>query len=545
MSKVGLTLLGLLLAVSMTTFAEAQNVATGGKPENATKITITGEVDLISYWRDEQVNEIIENEYRRNTAQVGIPRVVDYEGDSATALYFRLRFDAELADKVKAVVEFENRLLESVLDGGVNSGHEAHQSVWGGQGGNQFDVHLGEAYIEASEFLWQPLTLKAGIQNLCYDLRKNGRPFFLDVRNAELAFISPLQESFAGWYYPQSDLFNSWGATNRNGYFRDQNREAGGWKMTYQEDAITLDVFWMTIMETLSLEQVFTPAPVNRVRGDRVDEGLFGVNLDYAIDENSLVRALFAIIANDSWANKVYTLGFGVDYYVLPELELYGELYYQWGQYGTWIGTGPAATEVEDEIPHGAWAGYIGGKYTFQDIAVKPWLDLSYTYVTGDNADLNGDGSLANMEPEENNDFVSYENNNATLILENSLLGLDIDSNYWKAQVEGGITFDLMNEADTSLSLLYAYAGLVEEPNRVGLSLTTPPTPDLQLNDKLGQEFDIRCAWAYSKSLTFGLNLGWLFNAEFFEADVPTMHGYAIDDAVNIFMGTFDVLLKF
>jgi hypothetical protein len=556
MSKVGLTLLGLLLAVSMTTFADAQNVATGGKPENATKITISGEVDLISYWRDEAINEIIENEFRRDVPDGILGDDWDYEGDSATVLYYRLRFDVELADKVAAVVEFENRPLRS--QNFTNTGHEAHAAVFGDQTQGGFDVNLGEAYIQASEFLWQPLTLKAGIQNLCYDLRKNGRPFFIDLRNAELAFISPLQESFYGMFYPATGMGNSWATTNNNGYFRDQNREAGGWKLTYAEGAVTLDMFWMTVFETLS-----TFGPGSNSSANHVDEALFGVNFDYALDENSLLRTVFAIISNDSWNNRVYTIGAGIDYYVLPELELYGELYYQWGKYGEWVGNGGlaiGASDPEDDIPHRSWAGIFGGKYTFQDVAVKPWIDLSFTYLDGDECEMEGNGSATanvNHKPETNNDFVSYENNNATLILENSILGLDIDSNYWKVQVEAGITFDLMNEADTNLSVLYAYAKLVNEPKRVNRDSDDPTGntgADWDLDDKLGQEVDIRCSWAYSKSLTFALNLGWLWNADFFERDdaagapfvgANRYHGYGISDDVNIFMGTFDVLLKF
>jgi hypothetical protein len=201
----------------------------------------------------------------------------------------------------------------------------------------------------------------------------------------------------------------------------------------------------------------------------------------------------------------VWTIGLGVDYF-WNNFEFYGELYFQFGNW--WDETDlpammPWMDADEDTIDQSAWAGYLGAKYTFADVTAKPWIDLSFTYISGD------EGDVSDSSPE-NGDFMSYENNNATMIVEDSLLGLDIDSNYWKIMLDLGASFKLHEENDFVINLTWAWFQLIDEPNRLGLPEPTAATvagnDTWDINDDLGHEIDLKFSWAYSKQCTFTQN---------------------------------------
>ncbi len=563
--RLGIALLGLAALLTSPTTLVAQ-VNTGGSEASARAITVSGSLDFTFVHRSEGINDVLDNEYQR--ARVfGLPGVSGNEkraeSDNFLQLYFSLRFDVELAEKVSAVLELENRILRDQIVQGLGVTGEGAQSNTGLVGSqNDFAVALGQAFIEVKEFLWQQLSFKLGIQDHRYDLRGNGNAFFMDIRESELAFAAPVTESFAGDAYYGFEQFGflvNIHAPFDPGLYRDQAREAGGLKFTYNlDDNVFLDFFYIHVLETSASGG---QGSIPDVRDDRWDEYVIGFNLDYNLDEKSLLNFIYAGIYGDDGHLAAHTVGIGVDYYLTPALEAYLEVYGQWGQYGqiSVEGFGGVPNDSQ-EIDHEAYAGIVGLMYTF-DHELKPWVDLGFTYVSGDNADISTNGST--IHPDTNHDFVSYEDNDATMILEENHFGLDIDSNYWKIQGEMGFSASLDRPDDFHVRTTLAWAELNHLPTRRGIN---PGANGLfggggdDEAKELGLEWDLKLTWNYTESLDFGLGFAWLFTSEdgFLHGDdddartgsaggpeVGERDGFAVDDGDGLWLLTVDTRLRF
>ncbi len=548
-------------------------VKTGGKNESARAITISGSLDLEFVHRSEAVNEVLDNEYQRARA-AGTTTLGKVEDDDFLRLSALLRFDVELAEKVNAVLSIQNRNMGGALASTGPQHGTANEGLAGGNGStqntglvgrqNEFAVFLGEAYLQVKEFLWQQLSFKMGIQNFGYDLRGNGQNFFLDMRVSEPAFAAPLTEAFAGNVYygheVPAGIANTHGGTaapgNFNGgVYRDKNLEAGGLKLTWNvDDNLFVDIFWFQTLESSAGAAHPSLLPGIAETDDRADETLLGFVVDYNLDEKSLLNFLYAGIYGDDGHVAVHTLGIGLDYYITPTLEAYLEFYGQWGDYGhvSIEGAFPVANRTR-EIDHEAYAGIVGLKYTF-DHNLKPWVDVSFTYISGDDGDISTDG---NNGPDTNHDFVSYEDNDATLILESNDFGLDVDSNYWKIQGEMGISASLDREKDFKVRTLLAYAETAHSPTRRGIA---PGANGLELDDELGLEWDVRMTWNYTESLTFGVEFAWLFTGDdsFWHGEdsgartgsaggpgIGESDGFAVSEGEDMWMLVIDSKLRF
>ncbi len=578
MKRFGLAVISMALVFALATGVEAQ-VKTGGKNESARAITISGNLDFTFVHRSEAVNEVLDNEYQRAraTATTNLGKVED---DNFLQLYFKLRFDVELAEKVGAVLELENRILQSDLTvattttNGVDqegvsggAGSNANRGLIGAQ--NDFNVFLGQAYIEVKEFLWQQLSFKLGIQDHRYDLRGNGNAFFMDIREAELAYATPTLEAFAGNIYYGHEIpggvtaagagtgpANTHGNFN-GGLFRDQNREAGGLKFTYNlDDNLFVDLFWFQTFESSAGGNLGSAVPGIAEGDDRYDEYTIGLNIDYNIDEKSLFNFIYAGIYGDDGHVNVHTVGFGLDYYLTPEFEAYIEFYGQWGDSGHVSSEGTNVAHNDQEVDHEAYAGIVGLKYTF-DHEIKPWFDLSFTYVSGDDGDISTNG---NTGPDTNHDFISYEDNDATMILEENHFGLDVDSNYWKIQGEMGITVSLDRQDDFHISTLLAWAEVAHGPTRRGINHGANGLElDDDEEDELGLEWNVKMTWNYTESLDFSIGFAWLFTDEddywhnqdsgrTASAGGPAIgdkDGFAVTEGEELWLLTVDTKLRF
>ncbi len=560
-NRIGLALLGLAFLSAAQTAVEAQ-VKTGGDAASARAITISGSLDFTFVHRSEGINDVLENEYQR--ARVfGPPGVSDgekaAESDNFLQLHFALRLDVELAEKVNAVLELENRVLQDRIVQGVGvlaEGTQTNTGLVGAQ--NEFGVRLGQAYIEVKEFLWQQLSFKLGIQDHRYDLRGRGNAFFMDVREAELAYAAPLAETFAGAAYygfEQIGFLANIHFPFDPGIYRDQAREAGGLKWTYHlDDNLFVDLFYFHVLETSASGLAGSVADV---QDDRWDEYVIGLNVDYNLDEKSLFNFIYAGIYGDDGHFAAHTVGLGIDYYLDPALEVYLEVYGQWGQYGQVSVEGfPGIANDSQEIDHEAYAGIVGLMYTF-DHELKPWIDLSFTYVSGDDGNISTNGTT--ITPDTNHDFVSYEDNDATMILEENHFGLDIDSNYWKIQGDMGFTASLDRQDDFHVRTTLAWAELAHLPSRRGIN---PGANGLfeGADEELGLEWDVQLTWNYTESLDFAVGFAWLFADEdgFLHGDdsdartgsaggpdVGERDGFAVPDGEEFWLLTVDTRLRF
>ncbi|MBI3269824.1 MAG: hypothetical protein HYZ53_12435 [Planctomycetes bacterium] len=608
MSRVALFLATAAFVCGHVAVADAQSVKTGGRNDSAKSITISGEIDFPMVHRSESLNSVLDRTHAwdydvnangtlrsgdaepasiiyqkdniRNNAGGGtdiFPGLaltgsnvgagpINSPADTLVNPLVRINFDVELAEKVSALVSLETKRLESDPFAGNGSNDVlATRQDWGTNankslvGDENIGVTIGQAYVKVSEFLIQQLSLKIGIQDLKYDLRGNGHAWFMDLRHSEYAFLSPTTENFG----PEGSVygyraFNS--GAHGAGIFRDEISSPGGAKITFNsEDTIIVDLF---AMKTLSgrnffgdfqdrgvLDKRLAAGDANRRGGTteaHFDEDVYGLNVDYNIpDSKSMVNFITTAFAGDSGSATIWTVGLGGDYY-LDSLELFGEVYGQWGTYGHIRGAVTSAAAVDndfgdnvartreatgglhrEEVEHQAWMVHSGAKYRF-DLSCKPWVEVSSAWVGGD------DGDVDDEEPD-NHDFVSYENNNETLILEDSTFGLDVDSNYWKIALGVGVGLSLDHTDDFQASFTWTYAETVNDPDRVGRTKLlnraagavvgglADPDADSRLDlrdvdEELGHELDFRMNWNYSESLSFHLDAGFLLDPEFFKS---------------------------
>lgn len=496
MKKIGFALSVMaVLAFAGAAFA-AGNVQTGSAPGSAHTITIDGGIAFTWYYRDEAINEVLDQV--GFPTFVGAPDVEEFTGsDTGYMLDYHVGLTAELADKVTGRIVIGNEPV--IGTGSANIGDQF--------GDGFIDTMLLEGYVTVEEFLSEHLTFSIGVMDLTYDLRGNGDAFFLDLRNAESSFLSPTTEAFGGEVYAYDYGFTgAMAGSGFGGLTRTRNTTSGGWKMTYNDsDTVFVDVFAFTVAEGGNIG--------GAASFGYSDEAIYGINLDYLFDKKgdhkSLFSAIFTLNTADQTASKVYTIGAGIDYF-WEQLELYGEIYYQFGDYAY---TTPIDSPMfgmaggDETVDQSAWAGYLGGRYNF-DTEYKPYIDLSFWYISGDDGDVDDSGGI------DNEDFVSYEYVNSSMIMEDSTFGLDVDSNYWAVKFEGGFTTTTgLRPDDLAFRLFYGFFQLNEEPDRVGLAMGGP---GLEIEDDLGHEVDFNITWTYNESLSMNFGAAWLWSADFF-----------------------------
>jgi len=518
MKKIGLCILSLTLLFAFIGHSDAQGVKVGGEADSATEITISGEIDMCMAYRDSGITSILD--MVPQIWGVGTP---DYQkSDFATIPLVTLNFDVECADKVSGFLQLENQRLNGTAGTAGNVDF---------LGGDNVALAVEQAYIKVSEFLSEKLTFTVGIQDLKLTLREGEGAFFCDVAESESAAMSPIAEGFG---QPTGYTFGA-------GIARDV-LEFGGMTFLYgdmENDNYQFGFFWGTIGETGVAH---------------MDEDIKGLHFDYSLPgDGNMMRVLLAqhkagtgnIAGHNKQDASFYTFGVGAVYQAMPEqLEVYGEFYLQSGDSAD-VRVFPDEVKTMDQDAN---AFRFGGRYKLEH-DLKPYFDLSYWYLSGDDGDPN----------EDNEDFVSYENVQSTLILEDNLLGLDLDSNYTAIKLEAGITTSLDVNSDgqaeeIALKLLYGMFDLNEEPDRVGITLVPPMpvnTPALVgIDDDLGTEIDITATLKYTDNLSFTLGMGIVSGADFFDSGADTNAdgipdvGYRMDDAdMRLYM--FDTRLKF
>jgi len=531
MRKIGLCLLAAMLCFAIVTTTDAQGVKTGDKAFSAKEISISGGLDMCYGYLNSGITSILNFE---SEGEQGATTNVSQDNSVFMLVpQLTINFDIDVGDKVTAFVQLENRRLDSA--GGTVAGTGANVDA---TGGDAIEPAVEQAYIKVSEFLLPELTFTIGIQDLKFTLRKGEGAFFMDIAESEL------MNTTAGAGNINLANVDEWFvAPEGSGFLRDTS-EFGGMVFNYgdmEKNNYALCVFYGTVNETGTA---------------RTDENLFGLQLDYALPgENNVLKAILANtssqgrkvratagIRNDNVIDmNIMTLGVGFDYWVQPDIEVYGEFYTQSGDYGHFETT----ATTWDALDHSASAYRIGGRYNLEH-DLKPYVDLSLWNLSGDNGEIDSD----------NEDFISYENVQSTLIMEGNLLGLDLDSNYNAIKFEAGITtqFDINKDGtgeEVTIKLLYGTFSLTEKPEKVGRIATQVDL--LGIDDSLGSEIDIVATLKYSDSLSFTFGIGMVTGADFFEGK-DTLDGgpldgvndsaYAMEDA-GMTLVMFDTRLSF
>lgn len=292
-------------------YAEVQNVKVGG---DVTAMAIMRELKIDN---DESSNDKTE----------------------AFASIARLKVDADLTDNVGITV----RLL--------NERYWGSETENAASNSNNTEIALDLAYVTLKEFLYSPLTVSVGRQNLRFgNAMIVGDP---DTNN-------------------QASSASAFGTSSRDPDL--SNRKAfDAFRATLNYDPLVVDLIYSEVTEnTLTTQD---------------DTNLYGVNANYKVSDKTLVEGYYfgkytgrentsETNTNVREPDRVDTVGAKIVTSPVEDLTCSLEAAYQFGKYIRHTGAQLA-------VSRRAWALEAGAQYLLKDMAYTPTVAVGYAYFTG------------------------------------------------------------------------------------------------------------------------------------------------------------------
>ncbi|MBI2921336.1 MAG: hypothetical protein HYY18_09665 [Planctomycetes bacterium] len=477
---------------------------------SAQGVELYGDLKIKTFGRSGAMNEALDR------TNIGGP---DSDSDTGSYLTATIGLRLLLEKRVSVTVELENR--ELVREG---EGTAAVRGLWGGEDDLDFDVHFGQAFIEIRDMLVTGVSLKAGIQDFKVDPAGTGHPFFMDLRRSESPFWTSVQEAQLVQANAAAGLT---GLPSADGLIKDRQYDAGGFRLGYAlNENVEVSAFWFTTFEGGTAHD---------------DQWLYGGRLDMNLldkDKPSTLTLLATVFSNDGNNHRVYTYGGGLGLR-LKALTFHLEGYWQHGEYGEF-------TQVTDDDTEGqrAWSGIVGVYYRPEVDAKEakflvPFFSVSGRAYSGDRGENTiADSTGTQPDKRRNRDFLSMEGNNELMILEDDVLGLDVDSNYWSVRVGGGLRLSLLEASDFDIGLLYAYSRT--------MALVDFDLAGADSSKDLGHEVDLTVRWHQSELLSLGAGFGILWNGEIWGTSSNSLDDLGFrTDSQTMWMWSFDISVTF
>ena len=391
----------------------------------------------------------------------------------------RVRIDAELTDNVSAVVRLIN------------------ERNWDEANATTTDIDLDLAFVTMKEFLYEPLTLAIGRQELHF-----GNDMIIGDGvgtdpNGSVVSIGGI----GGNQY--TNYFEALGYANWAG------TQAVNGDLAYRKafDAIraTLDY------DPLVIDVIFAKIGEGSITGtnNNDDVNLYGINAGYAFDDkwNTSAEAYWWNKDQQNTANKndrVVTIGARVSTNPMEKLNLQQEVAWQGGDK---LDTNSAPTAFTRE--RNAWASQTMVTYV-PGWKHDPVFGMVYSYFSGD-ADPAGLGGTTIGKTYHAWDPM-FENQTAGRIM-NALFP---QWNAHNVNLMGIMKPDFAE--DVTVRIDWVYLALAKA-NSTNAALANDYTANLPLGvmdyaaDKkeLGQEIDLTVTYDYTEDVQFGLCLDWFF----------------------------------
>ncbi len=424
MGKRLIVLLALALLVGLTfsaAYAEVQNVKVSGD------ITMSG---------------VLRKHFGLNQITPGDTSVLK---QSFLMTQTRVRIDADLTDNVMATV----RLINERIWNGQNDTNSGNST-------NNTSIDLDLAYVTLKEFLYSPLTLTVGRQEI-----KFGNGLVIGKSGAA-----------AGTTNIPTDL--------------SERRAFDAIRATLNYDPLVVDLLYAKVRQTTSV--------------DRNDIVLAGVNATYAINKKVNVSGYY-FLKNDDYkgtgassakSDQVNTVGALLSINPIENLSTSLEAAYQFGR-----NRGLTSTSATQEN-HSAWALQAMADYTFAKVKMTPKIGASYTYLSGSKNNTLGTTN-SGWDPMFNDQVL----NNITYALlpmtNMSILNLKASCK----PVE-----------DVTLSANYGYYDVARESTG---TFTSPGSYDGSTSyltgtysgkSHLGDALDLTATYDYTEDVQFGLTAG-------------------------------------
>ncbi len=414
--------LAFVVGIAFTAYAEVQNVKVSGD------IVATG---------------VARDQFNLGKVSGVTPNNKNYENQSMMMSQVRLRVDADLTDNVSTVLRLIN------------------ERVWNGQyDSSNGNIDLDLAYVTLKEFLYSPLSLTIGRQEMRFG---NG----LIIGNAKVT---------SGVVGIPTDL------TERKAF--------DAVRATLNYDPLVIDLAYAKVKQ------------LGTLRDNSID--LTGVNATYALNKKVNLAAYYflkrdndpgdAVSTNSKQkADKVNTIGALVSSSPIENLKASAELAYQFGK--------NSPTTVSEQN-HDAWALQAAADYTFAKVKMTPNIGASYTYLSGNKKDT--DTRNKGWDPM----FYDQKLNNITYTL---LPFTNLSVVNLKAS--------LKPIEDVTLSANYGYYDEAKVSENASPTLTSPflydgtnaylTTAALTGKKHLGDAIDLTATYDYTEDVQFGLTAGW------------------------------------
>jgi len=249
----------------------------------------------------------------------------------------RVRVDADLTDNVMATV----RLINERIWNGQNDSNTANSS-------NSTNIDLDLAFVTLKEFLYSPLTLTVGRQEI-----KFGNGLVIGKSGAA-----------AGTTNLPTDL--------------SERAAFDAIRATLDYDPLVVDLVYAQVKQNTT--------------EDRETVSLTGINASYALNSKVNLSGYYWFKKNNDTnsnsgrSDKVNTIGGLVSATPIENLSTSLEVAYQFGR----------NTATNNQKKHDAWALQAMADYTFAKVKTTPKIGASYTYLSGGESNATGSGTTRN-----------------------------------------------------------------------------------------------------------------------------------------------------
>lgn len=472
--------LALVAGLAFAAYAEVQNVKVSGD------ITVSG---------------VYRNDFDLTKPQTyGTLQTSNFQDKEENFMSItRVRVDADLTDNVSATVRLLN---ERDWNGESTKAGYANQNIGltSATSAEENEIELDLAYVTLKEFLYSPLTLTIGRQELHFG-----------------------NELIVG--DPDTNIYSATTSLAEGDLSARKSFDA--LRATLDYNPVVVDLVYAKIQE-----------------GDSTmhdDKTLMGINASYAMNNNTTIEGYLFSKVTGSAATKVYNIDAGNITYAeaaskpdivnalgiravdktLKNLTLNGELAWQFGRYNpkydsnarydTTTSDGSVGAKMH---PRNAWAAQIKAAYDLKDMAMvskySPMVSAGYSYLSGADRNQKRNKAYTGWDPMFENQTTGHimnaifanTNSHTVSLGAKAKLTEDLTANVDYAAAWFAKCYP--SDAKAILSGVYGTAG-TSDANQTGGRIFM-----MTNHAFMGQEVDARLTYDYTEDVQIGL-LGGLF----------------------------------
>jgi hypothetical protein len=393
-----------------------------------------------------------------------------------------VQIDADLTDNVSGVIRLLNQRVWGRQDYQWVDGETA--TVRAANQADAFNVAIDLAYIELKEFLYSPLTLKIGRQDIWF-----GRGFIIG---------NSLMDPYGNLAAPEYTAINSFDAI----------------RATLDYDPWTIDLVYAKIAE-------------RDIRADD-DVNLMGINVGYVFDQYNAEAEAYYWMQQDRnpgtaragsfssgrnrISNDIHTMGMRGSFDPIEDwtVALEGAM-----QFGNYIGVNNQVSE-RDRFAY-AIDAMVETRIFQDDYAWRPVLAAEYIVYSGQvnqggqTGDVQANGNYTGWNPMYRGKFDTAirEFQGSFYALSQTVTPSTTNQHQmlFKATVE---PMDSV-KVEGTYAFFWLYADYAQQNTAAAQANT---------NRFVGQEVDVNVTWDYTEDVQFGLLTAWFFPGSAFSADV-------------------------